>query len=234
MSEVIQDLIDSKIEHVHTCIPGRIVSYKGHAKRLATVQPSVRIPTPAGPLLDVPPIIDVPVVFPSTLAGSLLFPVRAGDGVLIIVSEVGIGKWLQAATTTTIMDPDDASRHTLTDAIAIPGLWSLPSVPPTPGYSSEDSVVLYSESGAVVELGEKIGIRNAASDERSELEKIYSELVALRQDLALNFQSLGAGILADVAFMATTASAASSAATLHAESIARIDSEKQSLKEIYK
>lgn len=81
---------------------GRIVSYKGHAKRLATVQPSVRIPTPAGPLLDVPPIIDVPVVFPSTLAGSLLFPVRAGDGVLIIVSEVGIGKWLQSAVDASI------------------------------------------------------------------------------------------------------------------------------------
>jgi hypothetical protein len=233
MSEVIQDLIDSKIEHVHTCIPGRIVSYKGHAKRLATVQPSVRIPTPAGPLLDVPPIIDVPVVFPSTLAGSLLFPVRAGDGVLIIVSEVGIGKWLQSAVDASIVDPDDASRHTLTDAIAIPGLWPLPSVPPSLA-SSDDSVVLYSEGGSVVELGAKIGIRNAASDERAELEKIYAGLVALRQDLALNFQALGAGILADVAFMTTTATAASNAATLHTKSITRIDSEKQSLKELYK
>ena len=57
----------------------------------------------------------------------LLFPLKKGDGVLILFSETGIGNFL--AGTGQVADADDQTRFSLTDAIAIPGLWTKKNAP---------------------------------------------------------------------------------------------------------
>lgn len=182
-AEVLENSIRAMIEGVHTIVPGRVVSYDGHDKRTATVQPVVRLPTSSGPLIDIPPIAGVPVAFPSSAAGSLLFPLSKGDGVLILVAEVGIGKFMTSKAGA-VSDPDDHSRHTFTDAIAIPGLWSIPTVPETPaGLDAANGTVLYSKSGSVVELGKTLGLRNETSDLKKEIQGLWTVIEDLYQRL---------------------------------------------------
>ena len=175
LPEAVQFLIDANIEGVHTSIPGIVTSYDGHKTRRATVQPSVRLPSSNGVLMDIPPIGGVPVVFPSSALGTLFFPINPGDGVTLVFSEVGIGRYLQSDGSD-LADPGSLDRHALTDAIAIPGLWTWSSAPEFPASATMDAVVLVSGNGSIVELGATVGIRNAQTDLRAELETIYAEL----------------------------------------------------------
>lgn len=137
----------SQMEGVHTCLPGIFVSYEGHATRRARVQPAVRLELGTGPILEIPPIDGVPVVFPSSSDASILFPIKAGDGCLILFSEAGIGNYLAGRGKVT--DPDDQSRFSLTDAIAIPGLFPWRAVPKT---NAPDNALWVGYKGASLTL----------------------------------------------------------------------------------
>lgn len=233
LPEAVQFLIDANIEGVHTCIPGIVTSYDGHKTRRATVQPSVRLPSSNGVLMDIPPIGGVPVVFPSSALGTLFFPINPGDGVTLVFSEVGIGRYLQSDGSD-LADPGSLDRHALTDAIAIPGLWTWNSAPAFPSSADTSAVVLVSGNGSIVELGATVGIRNAQTDLRAELETIYAELDQLRQDLTLNFTNVGAGISAGASFLTAAVAAATAAATLHTVARAQVALDKASLQELLK
>lgn len=229
LSEVITTHMESAMENIHTAIPGRVVSYDGHAKRTATIKPSIRLPTSTGVCLDIPPIPGVPVIFPSCASGSMVFNLQPGDGVLLITSEVGIGKFLASKDADTV-DPDDSSRFTLTDVVAIPGLRSEPSMPKAPGVDA--GLVLYTPDGAAVSLGKTILVRSDASDLRSELEKMYEDIKQLRTDLELNFSALSTAIAGDATFLAGTVTAAAAAASVHQLAIAKILTDKEALQEL--
>lgn len=128
--DVFDKFVSSRLENIHTILPGKITEYSGHGTRKATVKPLVKVKTINGTDVAIPPIDNVPVIFPSSSAFSLLFPVKKGDGCLIVFSEVGIGNYLNNTEEVTA---DDLSRFSLTDAICIPGLWSFNSVPDSKG-----------------------------------------------------------------------------------------------------
>ena len=150
--EVLERHIDSILEGLHTAIPGRIESYD-KATRKATVKPLVRLRMKTGPLVDIPPISEIPIMLPSSKAFSMDFDLVAGDSVLIICTEVAIGNWLQN-TTGEIADPEDSSRFNLTDAVAIPGLWPFSFVPESPVKIGQDGaqLVLTTPAGTVASL----------------------------------------------------------------------------------
>lgn len=233
LPESIQFLIDANIEGVHTCIPGVVKSYAGHGTRLATVQPSVRIPSAGGVLMDVPPIGGVPVVFPSSAMGTLFFPITPGDGVILVFSEVGIGKYLRSDGTD-LSDPGSLDRHALTDAIAIPGLWAPKAAPDFPTDAADDATVLVSANGSIIELSDKVGIRNQVTDLRKKLEAIYAEIDALRRDLYTSFQNLSVGISGDASFLIGTNNAALAAAAVHQAARTQVATDKQGLQELLK
>ena len=70
---------------VHTAMPAKIVSYdpKTH---LAEVVPTVRMAMDNGVELELPKLKRVPVIFPSTTAFDIEFPVAPDDEVLLIFS----------------------------------------------------------------------------------------------------------------------------------------------------
>ncbi len=111
--QAIVDTIRGEISGIHTAMPGRIISYGGGR---ATVQPSLPYKVADGRRLDMPPIVNVPCYFLGADGRSITFPVKAGDGCLLLFAERSIDDWLLGG------ESDDPRKYDLTDAIALVGL----------------------------------------------------------------------------------------------------------------
>ena len=105
-------------EELRVSLPGVVVSYDA-ARGSVIVQPvnDVRHLDADGNLVCTPavPLEDVPVLWP----GRMEFDIAAGDPVLLVFCDTSIDRWLSAGGTG---DPGDSRTHTLSDAVAIPGL----------------------------------------------------------------------------------------------------------------
>lgn len=146
--DVFNQWIDSRLERIHTLIPGKIESYSGHTIRKAQVKPLVKLKTTQGTSLSIPPIENVPVIFPSSPSFNFLFPLPAGTGCMIGFMEAGIGNFLNGQGSIEV-EPDDLNRFALTDAVCIPGLFPFSQVPKTP-----KSTIEIDDSGVIKLNGE--------------------------------------------------------------------------------
>lgn len=122
MQEFVQEInnsIKQEIRGMHTAFPGVITSFDA-ATCIASVQPSMKFRKPDGKTMDYPQITGVPVVIPQGNAqqGTVAFPIKAGDGCLVVISEQSIDYWLYGQETDTDLAFD------LTNAMCIPGLFS--------------------------------------------------------------------------------------------------------------
>lgn len=120
MSTGIENIVKDGVDKINTCMVGTFVSYDA-SKNRAVVIPSAKKKFPDGRTLDYPHIYDVPVVFPSSAGGSMgvTFPIKRGDGCLLVFSQENIQAFLGAES------PEyDNARYQLNDCIAIPGLYS--------------------------------------------------------------------------------------------------------------
>lgn len=113
----IRRLIATELADVHTCLPGRIVSYDG---RTAVVQPALTKSLASGDQLQAPQIVSVPVCWPcGDAAGGLALisvPLKAGDAVLLHFSERALENWLSGVDG----PPGDPRMFDLSDAFATP------------------------------------------------------------------------------------------------------------------
>ena len=121
MQEFVQQVmenIDGAIRGVHTCLPDKIVSFDA-GKGLATVAPTMKFKKPDGSKMDFPQVTGVPVVFPQVMGqnATIAYPIKAGDGCLILVAEQSIDYWMYGQETDTDLAFD------LSNAICIPGLF---------------------------------------------------------------------------------------------------------------
>lgn len=118
-SDVIQQIIDSYMQKVHTCIPGKIESYDLTTKK-ATVKPLIKLKV-NNESLSYPVISNVPVIFQGTKDAVVAFPISPGDGCLILFSEQAMENYLSSAGNE--VEPGDNRRYSVNDAICIPGLF---------------------------------------------------------------------------------------------------------------
>lgn len=124
--DLVNAAIEERLAELHTAMPARIMEYDP-AKQEAVVQPLIKRRyydadnNPKG-LVDQPPIVAVPVVFPSAATGIISFPIKKGDIVLLIFSELSVDNFNFSDGQSTV-DPDDFRRFHYSDAIAIPGLY---------------------------------------------------------------------------------------------------------------
>lgn len=72
-------------------------------------------------LVDMPLLLDCPVVFPHAGGCSLTFPVKQGDECLVVFSSRGIDFWWQQGG---VQPPPEPRMHDLSDGFAILGVWS--------------------------------------------------------------------------------------------------------------
>ncbi len=135
---------------VHTAVPGKIVSFDAQ-KGLAVVLPEMALKKKDGSKLSYPQITGVPVVFPQSAGqqAAVVFPVKEGDGCLLVFAEKSIEPWLNGGESDTELDFD------LSNAIAIPGLFNLSSE-----YIKEacqkDAVIIARQNRKITITSEKI------------------------------------------------------------------------------
>jgi hypothetical protein len=123
-----QKAIDIASKRLRVAIPGVVQSFDA-AKQTVTVQPAlmenVRV---AGVLQSkpLPPLVDVPIVFPRAGVYVLTMPIVAGDECLVIFADMCIDAWYQLGAASTPQKQMIERRHDLSDAFAILGCWSQP------------------------------------------------------------------------------------------------------------
>lgn len=115
----ISDTVNRFIRDVHTAMPGKIIAFDP-VKCLASVQPVMKYKKPDGTTIDFPQVTGVPVVFPQAAAQgvSIAFPIKPGDGCLLIVAEQSLDYWQYGQETATDLAFD------MTNAVCIPGLFA--------------------------------------------------------------------------------------------------------------
>jgi|26BtaG_2_1085354.scaffolds.fasta_scaffold02703_6 hypothetical protein len=125
-----QAQIESKLMDVHTALPAIIISFDADT-RTVTAQPTVQRVFSEGEGLEgatnLPPCVDVPVIFPMGGGYELTFPIKAGDECLLIFAERCIDGWFESGQPT---QPNDFRQHDLSDAFAIVGVRSLANKQP--------------------------------------------------------------------------------------------------------
>ena len=123
MQAALDAYMASALSSVHTALPGKVVSYD-EGKHRAKVKPATRMLIDNGVQIELPELLDVPVIFPSAKSFDLEFPLDKDDGVLLIFQELDISEWKSGERTPTAIT---SSRFNLDAAVAIPGLFSKPT-----------------------------------------------------------------------------------------------------------
>jgi len=123
LAEVIREAMDARLADVRVALPAQVVAFDP-ALQLVDVQPLLvnvlvaedgEVPEP------LPVIPGVPLMFPRAGGFFLTFPVIPGDTVLLVCNDRSIDEWRSLGTQSL---PADLRMHSLSDAVAIPGLYA--------------------------------------------------------------------------------------------------------------
>ncbi len=141
----IENAVREAVYDMHTAIPGTITAYDAATGR-ASVHPEGRLTMKNGKQLNYPPIVGVPVVFPQGAGqkASIAYPVKPGDGCLIVVCENDLKPWMSHGKET-----DGNMKFDLTNSVCIPGLLGMGNEAAVKA-CREDAVVLRNEETEVV------------------------------------------------------------------------------------
>lgn len=105
--EVFDVVLDARLRSVHTAMMGEIRSYSESAQT-AEVTLAVHLPTTEEEFAEVPPLADVPVLWPGAW--------EAGDKCLLVFCEESFAKWFETGS---VEPPEVLRRHGL-HAVCIP------------------------------------------------------------------------------------------------------------------
>ena len=122
INEVINSHIENALSEIHTAFPAQVLRYDA-TKQCADMQPVIKKKLRDDSVLPMPVIHNVPIVFPSSGGALLSFPVNVGDTMLIICCERSLDAWLSSDGAQ--IDPQDTRKFNISDAVAIPGLYTL-------------------------------------------------------------------------------------------------------------
>lgn len=173
LPEVIQAGLDAEMVHLHTAMPGTVVSFDP-AKGTASVRPAFkrRLELQDSPV-DLPIIPSVPVLCYGTASSWVRVPLAAGDEVLLVFAERSLERWLEQGGQ---VDPADARRHALADAVAIPG--SMRRAPRPLG--SQDSLeVVHGRARLELTKDGKVKLGNDFAELIGTLDTILGHLIGL-------------------------------------------------------
>lgn len=124
--EFYQVLMDRIFNQLRVSIPGIIQEFDP-ITQTATVQVAIREHVRQENLeyawTEIPLLLDVPVQFPRGGGYVLTFPIKKGDECLVVFSDMCIDAWWANGG---VQNQIEKRRHDLSDAVAIPGIWSQP------------------------------------------------------------------------------------------------------------
>lgn len=104
---------------IRTALPG-IVAAVDLVKQTVSVQPATQgeqeSPDGSSASVNLPLLVDVPIVWPRAGGFALTFPVKVGDEVLVMIADRCIDAWWQSGGIGAALEP---RMHDLSDAFAI-------------------------------------------------------------------------------------------------------------------
>jgi hypothetical protein len=144
----VKDTVNEQLSDVHTALPGRIVSVDT-ASGTCTVLPVMRAKKGNGGYINYPQISGVPIVFPQGggQGMSVTYPVTAGDGCLLVISEQSLDYWMYGRTTDTDLKFD------ISNAVCIPGLFQ--QLPESFANACSDEAVIVDADGVRLSVSPK-------------------------------------------------------------------------------
>lgn len=170
LDELLSTVAAAQVSDLHVAMPGIVTAYD-RAKNRCSVQPALlraHIDEEGVRQTEQYPVVtNVPVAMFGGGGFKMTVPLEKGDTVLLIFASGSLDRWLVKGG---IVDPEDERTHTLTDAVAIPGLLSFPDASDE---TADDAMVL---SGAKFQVGS-----NGAADpvaRRSDLQTIVTQLLS--------------------------------------------------------
>lgn len=114
IQEFVQEVtntVQKNLQGVHTAFPGVLTAFDP-GTGLASIQPTMKFRKPDGKTIDYPQITGVPVVFPQSMGqkATIAYPIKAGDGCLVVVAEQSIDYWMYGQETETdlMFDPSNS------------------------------------------------------------------------------------------------------------------------------
>lgn len=118
--------ISARLRNLHVAMPARVERYDID-RDAVDVQPVLQRHVPSAdredgtPALETLPLIySVPLVRPRGAGFFIGIPIAVGDFVLLVFSERDLGQW---RATGSISNPGDQREHSLSGAMAIPGIF---------------------------------------------------------------------------------------------------------------
>lgn len=150
--EALRMAMDGRLSTVWTATPG-IVTKVDLSSMTVEVQPAIqgRVQNPDGSyqFVNLPLLVDVPVVFPRAGGFILTLPIAVGDEVLVVFASRCIDSWWQNGG---VGVPMEMRMHDLSDGFAIPGPTSQPkkvsSISSTAAQLRNEAGDIYLEIGA--------------------------------------------------------------------------------------
>ena len=114
----IEETIREATYDIHTALPGTISAFDP-TSGMATVKPEGTMAMKNGKKLKYPSIVKVPVIFPQGKEATIAYPIKQGDGCIIIVCENDLKPWMSHGQETA-----SDMKFDLSNAVCIPGLYS--------------------------------------------------------------------------------------------------------------
>lgn len=116
LDDVIDLMIDAKLCEVHTSLPATVLSFDG---KKAKIRIDLKRVDQDDKEISIPPILDVPVEFPSGKNASITFPIDPGSTGKVTFMERSIDIWKGSGG---LVNPRDPRKFNYSDAVFHPGL----------------------------------------------------------------------------------------------------------------
>lgn len=123
-NEILDQHFTGRQAMLWTAIPGIVQSFNEEALTCEVqpaIQGKVRQEDGSIQLVNLPLLLDCPVVFPHAGGVSLTFPIKPGDECLVVFSCRAIDLWWQSGG---VQPPAETRMHDLSDGFVIPGPYS--------------------------------------------------------------------------------------------------------------
>lgn len=122
--------MDGRISSVWTSLPG-IVQSVDYDKRTCSIQPSIQgrqqLKDGSYQFVNLPMLVDCPIILPSVGGFTISLPVKADDEVLVLFASRCIDSWYQNGG---VGIPMEFRMHDLSDGFALVGIRSVPNSTP--------------------------------------------------------------------------------------------------------
>ena len=123
-NQMLEQFVNGKQAQLWTALPAIVQEFDPETLTCVcqpTIKGRIKKADGAIELVDMPLLLDCPVVFPHAGGCSLTFPVKQGDECLVVFASRGIDFWWQNGG---VQPPPEPRMHDLSDGFAILGVWS--------------------------------------------------------------------------------------------------------------